>query len=127
MEDEESYTIEVDVETNYIAEQSAPALHRYVFAYTITIHNTGSVGARLLTRHWHIKDADGRIQEVHGEGVVGVQPHIMPGEAFQYSSGAMLETSLGTMRGHYDMVADDGVRFSADIPAFVLSIPHTLH
>jgi ApaG protein len=127
METEESYTIEVDVESSYIAEQSAPAQRRYVFAYTITVHNTGSVGARLLSRHWHIKDADGRVQEVHGEGVVGVQPHIMPGEAFQYSSGAMIETAVGTMRGHYDMVADDGVKFSADIPAFVLCIPHTLH
>lgn len=127
MEKEPTYNVDVEVETTYVAEQSSPVLRRYVFAYTITILNTGSIGARLVTRHWHIKDAEGHVQEVHGEGVVGVQPYLQPGEAFQYTSGALIETAVGTMRGHYDMVADDGVQFSADIPAFVLSIPHTLH
>ncbi len=127
MENDKLYNIDVEVETTYLADQSLPAQRRYVFTYTITIHNTGEVGARLVTRHWYIKDAEEHLQEVHGEGVVGVQPYLQPGEAFQYTSGAVLETSVGTMRGHYDMVADDGVQFQAEIPTFVLSIPHTLH
>lgn len=127
MENEKLYNIDVQVETAYLPEQSLPAQRRYVFAYTITIHNTGEIGARLVTRHWFIKDAEEHQQEVHGEGVVGVQPYLQPGEAFQYTSGAVLETSVGTMRGHYDMVADDGLQFRAEIPTFVLSIPHTLH
>lgn len=127
MDDKRAYNIEVEVATSYIAEQSAPAQGRFVFAYTITIHNTGSVGALLVSRHWHIKDAEGHVQEVHGEGVVGVQPHIEPGEAFQYTSGALIETATGIMRGHYAMVADDGMKFNAEIPAFTLAVPHTLH
>lgn len=127
MEDDTPYQIEVEVQTSYLAEQSSPSLQRYVFAYTVTIHNTGDVAARLVSRHWYIKDAHDRLQEVHGEGVVGVQPYLQPGEAFQYTSGAVLQTAVGTMRGHYDMVAEDGVQFSAEIPTFVLSIPHTLH
>lgn len=127
MENDKLYHIEVQVQAAYLPEQSQPAGQRYVFAYTITIHNAGEIGARLVTRHWYIKDGQDRLQEVHGEGVVGVQPYLQPGEAFQYTSGAVLETSVGTMRGRYDMVADDGVQFTADIPTFVLSIPHTLH
>ena len=121
------YSIKVDVETAYIGEQSIPDLHRYVFAYTVTIKNTGSLPAKLLTRHWIITDANGKVQEVRGEGVVGEQPYLRPGEGFQYSSGTMLETPVGSMRGSYQMLADNGVEFDAEIPAFTLSLPHTLH
>ncbi|BAZ95242.1 protein ApaG [Thiohalobacter sp. COW1] len=121
------YHIEVEVQTSYIEEQSSPEDNRYVFAYTITIHNTGSVAAKLLTRHWIITDSNGKTQEVRGEGVVGEQPHLTPGERFQYTSGTMIETSVGSMRGSYQMIADDGVEFDAEIPAFTLSIPRTLH
>src|SRR5690606_8692029 len=100
---------------------------RYVFAYTINIRNRGSVPARLLGRHWIITDANGKVQEVEGEGVVGEQPWLQPGEAFEYTSGAMLETDLGTMEGHYQMLADDGTQFDAPIPAFTLTVPRTLH
>lgn len=121
------YSIKIDVDTAYIGEQSVPELHRYVFAYTITIKNTGTLPAKLLTRHWIITDANGKVQEVRGEGVVGEQPYLRPGEGFQYSSGTMLETPLGSMRGSYQMLADNGVEFDAEIPAFTLSLPHTLH
>ncbi|MAT66382.1 MAG: Co2+/Mg2+ efflux protein ApaG [Gammaproteobacteria bacterium] len=121
------YHIEVEVQTSYIEEQSSPEDNRYVFAYTITIHNTGSVAAKLLTRHWIITDSNGKTQEVRGEGVVGEQPHLTPGERFQYTSGTMIETSVGSMRGSYQMIADDGVEFDAEIPPFTLSIPRTLH
>lgn len=121
------YNIEVDVETAFVDEQSDPERDRYVFAYTITIRNVGEVAARLLTRHWVITDANGRIQEVRGEGVVGEQPHLEPGEGFRYTSAAMIETPVGSMHGSYQMLADDGTQFDADIPAFSLSIPRTLH
>ena len=98
-----------------------------MFAYTIRIRNAGGVGARLLNRHWVITDAHGKVQEVRGEGVVGEQPWLQPGEQFEYTSGAVLETAVGTMRGTYDMLADDGTRFDAPIPAFTLSVPRTLH
>lgn len=123
----QTYHFEVDVETNYIPEQSDPEGPRYVFAYTITIRNTGEQPARLLTRHWVITDADGKVQEVHGEGVVGEQPHLKPGEGFRYTSGTMLETPVGSMQGSYHMLADDGVEFEAEIVPFTLSVPHTLH
>lgn len=121
------YHIEVEVQTSYIEEQSSPENNRYVFAYTITIHNTGSVAAKLLTRHWIITDSNGKNQEVRGEGVVGEQPHLTPGDRFQYTSGTMIETPVGSMRGSYQMIADDGVEFDAEIPPFTLSIPRTLH
>lgn len=121
------YHIEVEVQTTYIEEQSSPEDNRYVFAYTITIRNTGSVAAKLLTRHWIITDSNGKTQEVRGEGVVGEQPHLEAGESFRYTSGTMIETSVGSMRGSYQMIADDGVEFDAEIPAFTLSIPRTLH
>ena len=121
------YNIEVDVETAFVDEQSDPEQDRYVFAYTITIRNVGEVAARLLTRHWVITDSNGRIQEVRGEGVVGEQPHLQPGEGFRYTSAAMIETPVGSMHGSYQMLADDGTQFDADIPAFSLSIPRTLH
>ena len=119
--------IRVEVETSYIEEQSDPRDKRFVFSYTITIRNEGQVPARLLTRHWIITDATGNVKETRGDGVVGEQPYLKPGQGFRYSSGAVIETALGTMRGSYQMVADDGTQFDADIPAFVLSTPRTLH
>jgi len=127
VQEPDSHRIRVDVATSYVEEQSNPVEGRFVFAYTITIRNEGSVPARLLTRHWVITDANGNVREVSGEGVVGEQPWLQPGEDFTYTSGAVLETQLGTMQGRYDMIADDGTRFDAPIPAFTLSIPRTLH
>lgn len=119
--------VEVDVETLYVDSESDPDSNRYVFAYTVTIRNVGDNPAKLLTRHWVIRDANGRVQEVQGEGVVGEQPHLKPGEGFQYTSGTMLETSMGTMGGSYMLVTDDGTEFSAQIADFLLSTPRTLH
>lgn len=121
------YRIDVHVESVYVEEQSAPADGRYVFAYTVTIRNTGEIPAQLLTRHWIITDANSKVQEVRGEGVVGEQPHLNPGEGFQYTSGTMIETPVGSMRGSYQMRADDGVDFEAEIPAFTLAVPRVLH
>ncbi len=121
------YDIRVAAQSFYLEEQSEPERDRYVFAYTITIHNAGQVAAKLLSRHWLIDHGNGRVEEVRGEGVVGEQPHLQPGEAFQYTSGAILETSVGSMQGSYQMIADDGTNFDASIPAFVLAIPRTLH
>ncbi|MFO1371376.1 MAG: Co2+/Mg2+ efflux protein ApaG [Candidatus Competibacteraceae bacterium] len=121
------YNIKVAAQAFYLEEQSDPKHDRYVFAYTVLIQNQGRVAAKLLSRHWLITDANGKIEEVRGEGVVGEQPYLRPGEGFQYTSGAILETSVGSMRGSYQMLADDGVTFDADIPPFVLSIPRTLH
>lgn len=121
------YAIDIDVATRFLADQSAPEDGRYVFAYTIRIRNSGRIGARLLGRHWIVTDANGKVQEVDGEGVIGEQPWLRPGQDFKYTSGAVLETSLGTMQGRYDMLADDGTRFDAPIPQFTLSIPRTLH
>jgi len=117
----------IDVATRYLDDQSEPEQDRYVFAYTIHIRNTGNVPARLLGRHWVITDANGNVQEVTGEGVVGEQPWLRPGEDFSYTSGAVLETHLGTMHGRYEMLADDGTRFDAPIPRFTLCVPRTLH
>jgi ApaG protein len=111
----------------FIAEQSAPEKHRYVFAYTITITNEGTVPAQLLNRHWLITDSNGKIQEVRGDGVIGEQPYLKPGEKFRYTSGAVLETPVGTMQGQYTMHPDEGENFNANIPQFTLSIPRTLH
>jgi len=124
---EDSYKIQVEVETLYVEEQSLPDQDHYVFAYTITIYNDGSVPARLLNRHWVITDANNKVQEVKGEGVVGEQPYLKPGEHYRYTSGTMLETPVGTMSGSYQMIADDGVEFDASIPSFTLSMPRTLH
>jgi len=117
----------IDVDTRYLDDQSEPDQDRYVFAYTIHIRNDGKVPARLLARHWIITDANGNVQEVTGDGVVGEQPWLRPGEDFSYTSGAVLETHLGTMHGSYAMLADDGTRFDAPIPRFTLSVPRTLH
>ena len=124
---ERLYAIDIDVATRYLDDQSEPEQDRYVFAYTIRIRNSGQVPARLLTRHWIITDANGKTEEVEGDGVVGEQPYLRPGEDFEYTSGAVLETDLGTMCGDYQMLADDGTRFEAPIPAFTLTIPRTLH
>jgi ApaG protein len=124
---EADHIFDIDVATRYLDEQSEPEQDRYVFAYTIRIRNTGKVPARLLGRHWIITDANGNVREVTGEGVVGEQPWLRPGEDFSYTSGAVLETHLGTMHGSYEMIADDGTRFDAPIPAFTLSVPRTLH
>lgn len=119
--------IDIDVVTNYISEQSDPTVDRYVFAYTITINNRGAIPAKLLNRHWLITDANGKVQEVRGEGVVGEQPHLNPGEHFEYTSGAVLETPVGVMEGEYEMVTDEGDTFLAPIDRFSLAIPRTLH
>jgi ApaG protein len=119
--------IKVDVETRYIEEQSNPEQNYYVFAYTITIQNDGKQSAQLLTRHWVITDSNQKVQEVRGDGVVGEQPMLKPGEQFVYTSGTMLETSVGTMKGSYQMIADDGSHFDATIDEFVLSTPRVLH
>ncbi|MCG8393847.1 MAG: Co2+/Mg2+ efflux protein ApaG [Pseudomonadales bacterium] len=121
------HDIRVSVETEYLADQSDAASQRWVFAYHITIRNAGSVSARLLTRHWVITDGEERVQEVHGEGVVGEQPHIAPGQTFRYTSGAVLETEVGTMSGSYQMIGEDGSHFDAEIPTFTLAVPHALH
>jgi ApaG protein len=119
--------IVIDVATSYVDEQSEPDAGRFVFAYTITITNDGEVPARLKSRHWIITDANGKVQEVNGDGVVGEQPHLNPGEQFRYSSGAVLETPVGAMQGLYRMEADDGARFDAPIPPFTLAVPGMLH
>ena len=124
---ERSCDIRIHVATDYVDEQSEPEADRYVFAYTITILNTGDVAAQLISRHWVITDANGKVQEVSGDGVVGEQPHLNPGEEFQYSSGAVLETPVGAMQGLYRMKADNGVSFDAPIAPFTLAVPGVLH
>lgn len=121
------YQIQVNVVSDYLPDQSQPAAERYVFAYTVTIRNSGQAPARLLNRHWIIADANGKVQEVRGKGVVGEQPHLKPGESFRYTSGTVIETPVGSMHGSYEMEADDGTRFEAQIPPFSLAIPMTLH
>jgi len=127
MSDIKRQKIQVDVDTTYIASSSEPEAARYVFAYSITIKNTGNIEAQLLSRHWIITDANGKVQEVHGEGVIGEQPHIAPGQTFEYTSGAILETEVGSMRGSYQMIAEDGTHFDAQVPMFTLAVPHALH
>jgi ApaG protein len=122
-----AYQIEVAVATQYLAEQSDPDNGDYVFAYTITITNTGAVAAQLISRHWVITDANNQVQEVKGLGVVGHQPLLQAEQGFEYSSGSSLKTSHGSMKGSYFFVAEDGHRFEVQIPEFVLSLPRTLH
>ncbi len=122
-----SHKIRIEVETSYLGEQSDPREQRYVFAYTITIRNEGGLSATLLTRHWIITDANGGVKEVRGDGVVGEQPRLEPGQGFRYSSGAVLETPVGTMQGSYQMIDADGQRFDAPIPLFRLAMPGILH
>src|SRR5258708_12594044 len=118
--------IRVDVEASYLDEQADPRQSRYVFAYTITIRNEGQVPARLLTRHWVITDANGKVEEVRGDGVVGEQPYLKPGQGFRYSSGAVLETPVGSMQGSYQMLPPNGPHFHPPIPPFRLPTPRIL-
>ncbi len=127
MGSDKKYEISVTVRTQFIPEQSEALRGPFVFAYFITIRNSGSISAQLISRHWIITDAEGKSQEVKGLGVVGQQPTLKPGEEFQYQSGTPLSTPVGTMRGSYQMVAEDGTRFDASIPEFILSMPRTLH
>lgn len=123
----EKNKIIIEALPQFLPAQSTPYQGRFVFAYTITITNAGLVPAKLLTRHWVITDANGKVEEVSGDGVVGEHPYLKPGESFQYTSGAMLETPVGVMQGKYIMRSDEGDQFSAFIPRFTLSIPRTLH
>ncbi|MDH5484408.1 MAG: Co2+/Mg2+ efflux protein ApaG [Gammaproteobacteria bacterium] len=122
-----NYKFIVDVIPNYIEEQSNPEMGHYVFSYTVTITNQGDMPAKLLTRHWIITSSDGQTQEVTGDGVVGAQPYLKPGEGFQYTSGTLMKTPSGSMTGSYQMLADDGFEFDAQIPEFYLLAPNTLH
>jgi ApaG protein len=122
-----AHRISVSVETTYLADESAPQSQRFVFGYTITIRNDGTVPAKLLTRHWIITDAEGKRQEVRGDGVVGEQPRLQPGQGFRYTSGAVLQTPVGAMQGSYQMIGDDGERFEAPIAPFRLAMPGLLH
>lgn len=118
--------IEIIVKVVPLPQHTAPAERKFAFAYTITIINKGKIGARLLDRHWIIQDETGHIEEVTGPGVVGEQPHLLPGEAFQYTSGSVIQTATGTMKGEYGMIDDEGEHFDVLIPEFVLSEPYTL-
>jgi ApaG protein len=121
------YRIEVLPVAQFIPDQSDPDENRYLFAYTITIKNIGEVPAQLVSRHWIITDAHNEVQEVRGLGVIGKQPLLQPGESFQYTSGSALPTPVGTMKGSYQMVAEDGTHFEAVIPEFTLAMPRVLH
>ena len=127
MAESKKYEIAVRTRTQYLEEQSRPDQDHYVFTYTITITNTGTVPAQLICRHWIITDSNHRVEEVRGLGVVGEPPLLRPGEAYEYTSGSALATPVGTMRGSYQMVAEDGTRFDAPIPEFTLSVPRILH
>jgi ApaG protein len=119
--------IDITVKTSYLTNQSDPANSQYVFTYTITIHNSGDEAAKLMSRHWIITDAHNHVQEVKGDGVVGEQPHLVPGQTFEYTSGAVLNTPVGCMQGTYNMVTDRGEAFTAEIPLFRLAVPEILH
>lgn len=121
------HKISVEVSANYVGDQSKPDESHYLFSYTITIRNEGDVPARLMTRHWVFTDANGKVKEVHGEGVVGEQPYLLPGQGFRYSSNAVLETPVGAMQGSYQMRADDGANFDAPIAPVTLAMPGLLH
>jgi ApaG protein len=127
MSEEDQSRIDISVRVNYLAEQSDEAVDRFVFAYTITLINAGVTTVQLLSRHWIITDGDSRVQEVRGKGVVGEQPILKPGQRFEYSSGTVINTQVGTMHGSYRMQASDGSEFDAPIPQFILSVPRTLH
>lgn len=127
MAESKKYEIAIEVTTQYLPDQSDPDAERYFFAYTINVANVGSVAAQLISRHWIIADAAGKTEEVRGLGVVGHQPLLKPGESFEYTSGCPLATPVGTMKGSYQMVAEDGTRFEVEIPEFMLSMPRTLH
>lgn len=122
-----THAIAVSALPRFIADQSDPDSERYVFAYTITLENTGAVAAQLISRHWFITDGNANVQEVRGLGVVGEQPWLRPGEKYEYTSGCQLDTPVGVMHGSYQMVAEDGTAFEAEIPAFTLAMPRVLH
>ena len=119
--------IKIHVETTYLSNESNPDDNKYYFLYTVLIKNNSKRRAKLLSRHWIIKDDNGKVQDVKGDGVIGEQPDIRPGEEFQYTSGTMIETSFGTMKGSYHMIDDEDNYFDAVIPEFVLSIPRVMH
>ena len=127
MADRKKYDIKVTVKTTHIPGQSDEANNRYVFAYTVTIVNSGSVAARLVSRHWTVTDAENRAQEIRGLGVVGEQPLLRPQQSYEYTSATAIPTPVGTMRGSYQMVAEDGTAFDAQIPEFTLTAPRVLH
>lgn len=127
MAESKKYEITVKARSAFVPEQSDENAHRYVFSYTITLTNTGTVAAQLISRHWVIADAENQVQEVRGLGVVGEQPLLKPAESFEYTSGTMIGTQVGTMTGSYQMVAEDGTRFEAQVPEFILSVPRVLH
>lgn len=127
MAEAKNYRVDISVQTSYLPDQSDPAGARYVFSYTITIKNAGTVPAQLISRHWIITDGDGDVQEVRGLGVVGHQPLLEPGQEFEYTSGCALATPVGTMKGSYQMTAEDGTQFEAPIPEFLLTMPRVLH
>lgn len=127
MAESKRYEFKITSIATFLDDQSDVDNDRYVFAYTITITNTGSVAAQLISRHWVITDASDKVQEVKGLGVIGEQPLLKPGESFEYTSGSSLDTPVGTMRGSYQMVAEDGTKFDAPIPEFALSMPRVLH
>ena len=122
-----NYDIQVKVSTQYIEAESNAEANRFIFAYTITIENKGEVAAKLLSRHWVITDADNRVQEVKGKGVIGEQPYLRPGQSFQYTSGTMIETPVGSMQGTFQMIADDDNHFDAVIEPFSLALPRMLN
>jgi ApaG protein len=127
MGESSKYEITVEPRATYVEDQSDPSKNQYVFAYTISVTNTGTVPAQLISRHWVITDANNKVMEVKGLGVIGQQPLLKPGESFEYTSGTHLETAVGTMHGTYQMVAEDGQHFDAPIPSFTLSVPRILH
>ena len=127
MDNDDKFPIDINARVNYLAEQSDEDDGRYVFAYTISLTNASDATVQLIGRHWVITDSENHVQEVRGKGVVGEQPVLKPGQSFEYSSGTVLSTQVGTMEGSYQMVTEDGVEFEAPIPMFVLSVPRVLH
>ena len=127
MKNNDQYHLDIATQVNYLAEQSDEADNRFVFSYTITLTNTGNTTVKLISRHWIITDANHDVQEVRGQGVVGEQPELKPGQSFEYTSGTVLSTQVGTMSGSYQMLAEDGTKFDAPVPKFVLSVPRVLH
>jgi ApaG protein len=127
MKEIDQHGVIIQTQVNYLPEQSDEASNRFVFSYTITITNLGQSSAKLISRHWIITDANNHVQEVRGQGVVGEQPLLKPGQSFEYTSGTVLATQVGTMRGSYQMLAEDNTQFDAEIPQFVLSVPRVLH
>ena len=123
----EKNNISISINSTYLQQESDPKNNKFYFLYTVSIINNGSIGAKLLSRHWIIEDSNGKVQHVKGEGVVGDQPYMSPGEEYQYTSGTILETSFGIMKGSYQMINDSENYFDAEIPEFILSTPRIIH